>query len=265
MENRLTIFINYCSNEQAFIRPLLGQALKITNSVIVSIGSHKYRTYEPEDSNHISTLAAEFSGVEFVIYDVSPELEKANPLKHRPAAYWHNVGRMAAWRKYQSAARQMADWILFIDADEVPEATVFVDWFRVQILYEDVAYRFANYWYFREPTLQATTLEHSPIMVHSSRFHGAGENALMRDMERHGITENMPEVVITAPMFHHFSWVRTEADMIRKVTSWGHCADRADWVAKVREEFSRPFSGTDFVHGYTYKSVPNIFGITLRD
>lgn len=259
----IAIFINYCSNERAFIRPLLKQALEITslpNSIYVAIGSHKYRTYEPEDTEHIRALAAKFAGVHFVIYEVSPGMEKQNPLKHRPAAYWHNVGRIAAWRKYAEYRDREAGWILFLDADEIPEAAKFRKWFRSQMLYRDVAYQFANYWYFREPTLRATTLEYSPIMVHSSRL---GEAALMRDMERHGIIDGMPKVVIAAPMFHHFSWVRTEADMIRKVTSWGHSDDRADWVAKVREEFARPFSGTDFVHGYSYISVPNIFNINL--
>jgi hypothetical protein len=55
---------------------------------------------------------------------------------------------------------------------------------------------------------------------------------------------------------HHYSWVRTKDEMLQKVKSWGHSADK-NWTQLVEEEFSRDFNGTDFVHGYTYDIVPN--------
>jgi hypothetical protein len=55
--------------------------------------------------------------------------------------------------------------------------------------------------------------------------------------------------------------------MLRKVTTWGHRNDRSDWVAKVEEEFSRAFNGTDFVNGLEYIMVPDYFGlqVAIRD
>ena len=61
-------------------------------------------------------------------------------------------------------------------------------------------------------------------------------------------------------MFHHYSWVRTKAQLLKKVSSWAHKDDR-NWAAFVEEEFSRPFNGTDFVHGFSYTTVKNIFTI----
>jgi hypothetical protein len=196
------------------------------------------------------------------MYEVNTFGTTHNPLKNRPHAYWHNVARIAAWRRANITDDA---WILFIDADEIPDGATFRWWLNSQCLIPEVAYRFSNYWYFREPIYRAETVEYSPIMVHSTQL---TEARLMHDMERHGITANMPEAVVMDPvMFHHFSWVRTEADMIRKVTSWGHCTDRDDWVAKVKTEFNRTFDptvDTDFVHGYKYTTVPNTFNISLK-
>jgi hypothetical protein len=63
------------------------------------------------------------------------------------------------------------------------------------------------------------------------------------------------------PFVHHYSWVRTEEEMMNKVSNWAHAKDRPNWRDLVKEEFSRNFNGTDFVHGYSYKLVENIFGI----
>ena len=62
------------------------------------------------------------------------------------------------------------------------------------------------------------------------------------------------------PVIHHFSWVRTKDEMLQKVNSWGHRFDR-DWGKLVEEEFTRPFNGTDFVHGYNYDVVKNEFNL----
>jgi hypothetical protein len=48
--------------------------------------------------------------------------------------------------------------------------------------------------------------------------------------------------------------------MLCKIKNWGHCNDK-NWVELINEEFSRPFNGTDFVHGYNYEVVENVFNI----
>jgi hypothetical protein len=61
-------------------------------------------------------------------------------------------------------------------------------------------------------------------------------------------------------MIHHYSWVRTKEEMLRKVKSWTHSGDR-DWVSQVEKEFAHEFNGTDFVHGYEYNIVENKFNL----
>ncbi|HAB99436.1 MAG TPA: hypothetical protein DCE71_06415 [Parachlamydiales bacterium] len=51
--------------------------------------------------------------------------------------------------------------------------------------------------------------------------------------------------------------------MLKKVGSWGHRADK-NWAQLVEKEFSAPFGGADFVHGYQYKTVSPLFDVSLE-
>lgn len=61
----------------------------------------------------------------------------------------------------------------------------------------------------------------------------------------------------SAPLVHHFSWVRSREEMLRKVASWGHRRDRSDWADLVNQEFEREFRAgdRDFVKGYMYEQL----------
>ena len=56
------------------------------------------------------------------------------------------------------------------------------------------------------------------------------------------------------PMIHHYSWVRAKEALLRKATCWGH-RDERNWKELIEIEFSRAFSGSDFVHGYSFIEV----------
>ena len=56
------------------------------------------------------------------------------------------------------------------------------------------------------------------------------------------------------PMIHHYSWVRTYEEMLKKVKHWGNTKDK-DWTTMVHKEFEKDFDGTDFVHNYEYNKV----------
>jgi hypothetical protein len=265
----LSIVINYCSNESIFIRPLLQQCTILQDrelkvKVIVSVGSHLY-DMSPESQTHIMELQNEFPCVDFVWYQVTEScpMYPMNPLRQRPKAYWHNVARMKGYGHILPSS-----WILFLDADEIPDATLFGEWIDHVLpnVQQDVAMKLANYWYFRKPVYQATTYEDSPVLIHSSRI--KNQDALMTDNERDGIivATNTPCVRCVVhpngkkPMIHHFSWVRTHDQLIKKVQMWGHQNDE-NWETLVQREMAQPFSGKDFVHGYEYVEVPNFFVI----
>ena len=91
---------------------------------------------------------------------------------------------------------------------------------------------------------------------------------MFTDKERWGVFQGLggerPAVMgPTGPIFHHFSWARSRLEMTAKVRAWGHRHDR-DWCSLINREFSSEFSGTDFVHGYRYETVADIFGLENR-
>ena len=63
-------------------------------------------------------------------------------------------------------------------------------------------------------------------------------------------------------IMHHFSWVRTKEQMLKKVKSWAHQGDK-QWVSLIEEEFKYSFKGRDFVHNYKFIDVENIFKIDI--
>ena len=65
-------------------------------------------------------------------------------------------------------------------------------------------------------------------------------------------------------MIHHYSWVRTKDEMLKKINSWGHKGDR-NWIELVESEFSQDFKGVDFIHGYRYQTVPSAFDIQFSE
>ena len=71
-----------------------------------------------------------------------------------------------------------------------------------------------------------------------------------------GKTERFVHGVDGLPMVHHYSWVRTKEEMLKKTRAWAHHWER-DWAQLIEEEFSRDFNGTDFVRKYDYVQVSN--------
>lgn len=263
--DNLGIVINYCSNDRIFVEAMLRECEAIqARQVVMSIGSHHY-DMEPEDMTHIEGLARRYPWVRFVLYPVSEIDDAQNPMKTRKLAYWHNMARIQGCKQLQPEI----EWVLFLDADEVPEGMRFKEWYenyrnsRVQKIY-----KLSNYYYFRDPILQATTFEDSIMLVPRA---ACCYPVLMNELERDGIPylthlQCDREVVhpnTKLPMFHHFSWVRSKEAMLRKVRNWAH-KDDTDWETKIETEFEREFNvetDTDFVHGYKYIRVPNWFGI----
>jgi hypothetical protein len=122
---------------------------------------------------------------------------------------------------------------------------------------------FSCYWYFRNVENQATSREYCGLLTnmkkttyemmftHCERWF----NWIYKDLKVAWQCTLGYEVIM-----HHFSWVRSKDEMLRKVKSWAHSKDR-NWEESVKEEFSRPFNGRDFIHGYSYTKVLNRFNI----
>ena len=241
----ISVVINYCTNDERFIRTCLDNALKVSSDVIVPISDHLFDG-TPENIDSITKLAQEYPTVKFQLYEWSTGYAQR---------YWHNISRLVG----VSLVPEDVDWILFLDSDEILDSKLFNE-FRKDPTFENYdSYKLGCYWYFRDTNIRATTYEDSPVLVRKNLVTIDPNNLYMEREQLHEALNVRKRGMVLqndTPIVHHYSWVRTKEQMLKKVSTWGHAHDK-DWISLVNKEFSRPFNGTDFVHGYKYEIVDN--------
>lgn len=236
----LTSIVHYGTNEQRFIGHCLSALTRVSTHVIATY-SDKFFDGAPERLDLIEETKSNFKTVNFVGFkwrDGSPK-------------YWHQTSRLEGFK----AMSADDDLTMFVDADEILDVDRFLAWLPTM---DFDAGMMAAYWYFREAKFRATTWEQPVLLVKTNILR---KKMFVGQQERPGIFSNTDcskREMVTGldglPMFHHYSWVRSKEEMLRKVTTWGH-RRRKNWVPLVEKEFSHPFDGTDFVHGYKYAEV----------
>lgn len=240
--SKISVVVSYCSLDKRFIKPLLNQLLIFCDDIVV--------VYFDKLLNGVPEPLAEIH--EFL--DIDRNKIRGLKLKHsndHSSRYFHNLAR---WEGQKIAKY---DELLFLDADEIPDGKVFKELLANGQLKSLDAADFCCYWYFRSAKYRATQTENCGLFI-KRKF--IVEKLMFTELERWSY-RNLSNLrygpllqLNTGPFVHHFSWVRTEEEMLRKVSSWGHRHDR-DWNQQIKEEFSRDFNGTDFVHGYSYSLV----------
>jgi hypothetical protein len=240
----------------------LTQALLFSSQVIVPVASHFFDG-SPEDRALLDQIYAAFPECLFIEYPYIPEKIPKRIFKEiDPAHFWHCVSRLVGFSKTEGKI----ETLLFLDVDEIADGRRFSEWLGSSDYQQHIAMKLANYWYFREPKYRAEKYEDSIALV---QRRAVTSELLLNAGERGYIYDSLPgpkRSMVTGsdgrPLFHHFSWVRTQEEMLKKVKSWGHKKDR-NWEELVRAEFSGPFRGVDFVHGYRFQTVDPPFDIRL--
>lgn len=260
----VSVVISYCSKERCFLQPILEQCSKFSDDIVMTFGTHLYDgTVENVDG--LVEMSQKFKRVQFVQYEVGPDNYNGMGVIYRKAAYWHN---MARWTGVQHL--RVHDWVLLLDCDELPEGDAFGEWFRKversSWLNTSKTYKIANYWYFKEPTNRARTLEDSVLLIHSRYL---SKYNIFGDLERdYTIAASGTELVRQVKglkgevMFHHMSWVRTREGLEHKIKNWGHANEYSDPDAVIARIYADD-GVNDVIHGYEYDKVPNVFGLDL--
>ncbi len=256
--------VNFCTNESRFIQACLEQTSLFSAQVIVPVCDHFFDG-TPENRSLLEQIYEAFPDCLFVEYPFVQKMIPSRLWKQIDQVhFWHSLSRLIGYRFLD----EEIDSVLFLDADEVPDGRRFAEWLDCSDYHHHTAMKLANYWYFREPSNQSLQFEDSIVLAQKRAL---SDDLILSEQERDAIYDQLPAPKrrnVTgadgAPMFHHYSWVRTEEEMLKKVMTWGHKGDR-NWTDLVRKEFEKPFSGTDFVHGYTYKKIEPPFDIRLRD
>ena len=238
---KITTIINYCTNDYRFIKDCIDNVRSFSDEIIVPV-SDCFFDGTPENRELLDKTYKENPNVNFIEYEWTEGNEPR---------YWHNMSR---WIGLQNCS---TEWILFLDADEVVEEKRFTEWLSQNKDVDTPIYEFSTYWYFRDITNRATTTEHAGLLVRKDIIN---QDLIFHDHERwsfmytHYNKKFMENGLDGKPMIHHYSWVRTYDEMLKKVKHWGHTKDK-DWTSLVHKEFKKDFDGTDFVHNYQYEKV----------
>lgn len=258
----IAAIVNFCSNESRFIGACLEQALKFAQQVIVPVCDHFFDG-TVENRAVLEQVYRAYPQCLFLEYPFIPaEIPRRIFKDVNPAHFWHSCSRLIG----TSFIDDSIQGVLFLDADEIPDGDRFAQWLESSDYHQHSVMKMANYWYFRDPANQSLTWEDSVVLVQANAL---SPDLILRQEERDAIYDLLPGPKrrgVTCgdgkPMFHHYSWVRTQEEMLKKVRSWGHKGD-CNWVDLVNREFAAPFGGTDFIHGYRYEKVVPSFDIRL--
>ena len=262
------VIINYCSNENMFLHAQLTQCSLFASNIVVSYADKLYNG-DLEDNSFVQKYQEMFPKVKFVEYNIDMALSPSDRkgVHNRPTAYWHNLARWTAI----IALDYKTEWVFVIDADEIPEGDRVLDWLNTNELHDRrTCYKIACYWYFKYPIYQALSFEDSILLIHKSFL---TEDNIFGDYERDFLITNSKTKLLRMnmgndgkPLWHHYSFVRTRANLKKKLSSWGHVNDifKNVNVDQLIEYVYRDEGVNDFVHGYKYIQVPNKFNIVLN-
>lgn len=257
---KISVAIQYSTSDFRFLECNLRQASKFSDDVIVTM-CDRFFNGEPENSDLFQKSVKIMESFENVRLQIIPWTGMQNA-----AAYYHNVSR------YTGYSMAKHDWILFLDADEIV-TDEFGAWFE-RHYHTDATYIFSCNWYFRSPHNRAIQQEGAGCLMRKSHCENWDLNNRLElkqfydklDQEGKLVSHNETRVysLTGKVMMHHFSWVRNKQEMLKKVSNWGHWQDK-NWTQLVESEFTHPFNGRDFVHGYNYEYADNIFNIPTND
>jgi hypothetical protein len=253
--------ISFCTTEARFLKACIEQCRKFSSQIIIPICDHLFDG-TPENKELIERIILAFPDCMFLLY---PYAQDVVPKRYHKkfSHFMHSAARVLGTRFLHHAI----EGVFFVDADEIPDGARVVEWMETKDCAQLSGAKFSCYWYFRESKYQATTWENAILFVK----HNRSISYVLHERERDAFYDQLPEPkkqnvvgLDGTPLVHHFSWVRTKEEMLRKVESWGH-RDDCDWRAKVELEFAGSFKGTDFVHGYSYRECNLPFEISLGE
>lgn len=241
----ISVVISYCSNDEAFIQPLLNECKKFSDDIVIVSTNH---FLDGQYDVNLKDLTQ--TKVKHLIYPWEVNQEPK---------YWHNHNRFLGLKE------SIGDYVMFLDADEIPDGDLMKEFLDSGIHSSVPIVTFECYWYFREPIYQAISTERCGVIIHRSFI---SEELIYHPMERWSFELTQIPYLDKVRhnnqiLMHHLSWVRTKEQMLKKVNSWAHKSDK-HWVSLIEEEFQYSFKGRDFVHNYRYNEVDNIFNINIH-
>lgn len=254
MKNKISVSICYSSPDFDQIDEVLNAASLISDDIHIS----SFNKFFNGDEERIDLLKQTYEKnkdkAQFHLIDYDSLKQYKFEHEYYLYKFCHN------YLRFNNIIKTKNDYILYLDSDEVVDHVEFNKFLNTLDLTKKRSYFFDVYWYFRNKKYQATTFEASSIVMSNKNHITTKQVFDVSERWALGVNEiiNCCRSLEDKPLFHHYSWAKGKDEneckelLLQKIKSWGHTTDK-DWKSLIEEEFSRPFNGRDFVHGYSYK------------
>ncbi len=259
MKPKITTIINYCSQDYRFLSLCVNEVKKFSQSIVIPVCSHFFDG-SPEDLGLLQQSYLDHPECHFIQFDYSEtDLYGLYPVidhHHRYwPHYWHSVARYVGYHFLSPET----EYTMFIDVDEIFDGDRFGQWLENFSLNRYGMMRFSSYFYFRDPCYRMKEFTLNALMVKNDK--PIPETSLLSIAERKGLYvefegKKIENVVDDQgiPFVHHYSWVRTQEELFKKVQRWGHSKE-GNFKALLLREFADDFRGFDCVYGKEYERV----------
>jgi hypothetical protein len=256
-KHAIASIINFCTNDIRFLDAIIKGAKIFSEQLFIVVCDHFFDGRD-EDFGLLEWLYKTYPDCIFIEFPFDVNNLFVNwmslPAEHDIRHLWHNTGKLISYYFLDPTI----DYVLYLDADEILDGDKFKLWLDHFDYRSFDALRFSSYWYFRESCYQATTYADTALLIKKDVLEP--EHFLDPDERMgifHGINGRKQGHVLgldMRPMVHHFSWVRTKEEFLKKSETWAHYWER-DWKSLIEDEFSKEFTGVDFVRGYKYIKI----------
>jgi len=244
---KIATIISFCSNDYRFLDKCIQSVVSFSEQIIIPICDHFYNG-EPENYSLLQKIYASYPEIEFIEFAYSTDQMYGTGARLIPQSpqwghHWHNASRLTG----SYFLNKDITWVLFVDADEIFEKDL-----RQLPFDEYDALRLSTYWYFQTGKKQATVHPDSTLVIRKSKLKFTSP---INEHERLGLFFAVEGKKLRGfplndpPIVHHYSWVRSKEELLKKTKTWGHHWER-DWHKLIDE-----MKDIDFVRGYKYKTV----------
>ncbi|MFT3932686.1 MAG: hypothetical protein QM726_03640 [Chitinophagaceae bacterium] len=265
--NAIEAIILYCSLDRRFIAPCLENLLRTGFvSCHVIMYDHLYGGV-PEDvtaeESFIRKSAEEWFNAGLVRLTTLPWQPAESTL------YFEAAGR------YYGAQQSTARHLLFIDADEIVDTVAFTRWCTNDWDKSKKAVKLNQYLYFIHPAYRLDVQSHNTVIADGNyarslplrvearwNAYWNNQNRLSRWTAKLGLNPYF-SIQRGTPFIHHFTYVRTKAEMLKKVANWSHNKDHDNWAELIEQLYANANKHKIGGHGFTH--VENVFDIDTTD
>lgn len=263
MNHSIATVVHYCTNDYRFLGKIVEEARLFSQEILIPVCDHFFNG-EPENQALLYETYRAFPDcrfIEFVYYPdrlYSPFLTKYSAADREWGFFWHSTSRAIA----ALFMPPEIEYILFLDSDEVIDGKRFRRYLDTGQYVDFNAARLFCYTYVQRPTLRIQALFTSALFVRQAAL---DVSRIINVEDRYGIFHHLPSPKLDElfdregiPFIHHYTWVRTLEECLRKSNTWGHRLDK-DWKTEITALFRNPSEARLLTHEVSLHEVAPYF------